>query len=126
MGERLTLGYRARIKPDSHWESDDYANREVILIERSSGSNFAALVLKEGVNVPLDRAAGTVDDSIAWLHESELEFVDDDIEANVGFTDWYQEVEDNFCPDCGHLCSDEDKIENEDELRCPKCDCEWR
>lgn len=56
--EKLTVGYRARIKPSSRWKDDNYANREIILAERGSNGDFSVMVLKEGVNVPLDKHWG--------------------------------------------------------------------
>lgn len=123
-GNKLTLGYRARIKPSSRWGDDDYANREVILAERSSGGDFSAMVLKEGVNVPLDKHWKTVADEIAWLHESELDLVDKNIDTNIRFMDWYHEHEDDFCPDCGFF--DENVLAKPDYYPyCPKCNSEW-
>ena len=107
----LTVGYRARIlpaKPESLKEHQSfwrkvYANREVLLIERNHGANeFSAIVLREGVNVPLKKRDGkTVDDQIAWVPENELVLVDTNLEDNLNFIDWYQLNEDKFCPDCG-------------------------
>lgn len=118
MGEirmkRLTLGHRARIK-STRW--DRYDGHEVLLTKRS-GKEFAGLVLKKGVDIPLVKGTGTIIDGVAWLHPNELEFVDDNIEANMGFIDWYEENEDSFCPDCGNFCG-------EDAVSCPKCGCEW-
>lgn len=117
----LTVGYRARIKPASDQEGRDmirkwYANHEVLLTERSSGE-FACIVLKKGTNVPLIRDANIVIDEVAWLSPEELEFVDDNVEANIDFIDWYKENEENFCPHCDNFCG-------EDATNCPKCDCD--
>lgn len=122
--EKLTLGYRARIKPDSGWGDDDYANREVILAERSSNDDWSVMVLKEGVNVPLDKHWETVADEVAWIHESGLDLVDKNIEANIRFMDWWHEHEEDFCPDCGYF--DENVLIKYDYYPyCPKCNCEW-
>lgn len=123
MGERLTLGYRARIKPTSSWKDHGYANREVILTKRSAG-DWAVMVLKEGVNVPLDHHWKTVDDEVAWIHEDDLDLVDKDIDTNIQFMDWYHENEEDFCPDCGFF--DENVLAKHDYYPyCPKCKCEW-
>lgn len=110
----IGIGYRARIKSE-RWE--DLINHEVILTARS-GKNFHGIVLKKGINIPLIKGTGTVIDEIAWLHPDEIEFVDDNIKANMGFVDWYKKNEDSFCGDCGNFCG-------EDAASCPKCGCEW-
>ena len=112
--KRLTLGYRARIKSE-RWE--EYTNHEVLLTERS-GKNFGGIVLKKGANTLLTKGTGTVIDQVAWLYPDEIEFVDSNIEANMDFIDWYEENEDNFCPDCQNFCG-------ENATNCPKCGCEW-
>lgn len=108
MSERLTIGYRCRIKSDSSWKDWGYADRECILYERS-GQDFSVIMLKEGVNVPLERKDGVVVDGCAWLTEHEdLELVDKKIDANIRFLDWYDSVKDRECPDCGHLAWSEE------------------
>ena len=123
--ERLTIGYRCRIKPTSSWATGwGYGNREVILKERSV-SNFSAILLKEGRNVSLDRVSGTVEDCIAWLSESELELVDKSIDDNIRFLDWYEEAQEYECPDCGWLCQEDYAAQSDidDDYACPKCGC---
>lgn len=112
--KKLTLGYRARIK-SARW--DEYINHEVLLTERS-GKNFGGMVLRKGTNISLIKGTGTVIDQVAWLEPGEIEFVDDNIEANMDFIDWYEENENSFCPDCRNFCG-------EDAVNCPKCGCEW-
>ena len=128
--KRLTVGYRARVKPTSSWASHGYGNHECILKERSSG-NFSVIMLKEGKNVLLERKGGVVVDSCAWFDEEiDLEFVDDFIDINIKFLDWWEQAEEYQCPDCGHLNWDSEKdehnmVHDEEELDwcCNKCNC---
>jgi len=123
--ERLTVGYRCRIKPEGPWGlKDGYAGHEVILTERSR-KEFSVLVLKKGKDIPLNRVDGIVVNCIAWLDEDELEFVDKNIDTNIRFIDWYAEIEEYECPDCGHLCHEEymADLDRDDDFECPKCDC---
>lgn len=117
---KLTLGYRARIKPDTSW--DEYNGREVLLVEKSNG-DFSVMVLREGKDVALAKDADCpVVNEIAWLSESEMEFVDSDLEANFDFIDWYQDNEDSFCPHCLAYCAE---VVETHAFKCPKCGCEW-
>ena len=124
-GITLTSGYRARIKPTSSWAKNwNYGNHEVILTERSSNNDFSVMVLKEGVKVPLDHHWETVCDEVAWIHESNLDLVDKDIDTNIRFINWWHEHEEDFCPDCGYF--DENVLAKYDYYPyCPKCNCEW-
>ena len=130
---KLTIGYRCRIKSTSSWNKNwGYGDREVLLQERSGGE-FSVLVLKKGENVPLDKHWETVDNSIAWLTEDDLELVDKKIATNIKFMDWYEEHEEEFCPDCGYW--EEGAFNSDDEAEskwfdkksgdylCPKCGC---
>lgn len=112
--EELKIGYRARIKSD-RW---DELNGHEVLLDGRSGKEFKGVVLKEGTNVPLAKGTGTVEDHVAWLHPDELEFVDNNLDANMDFIDWYKENEDNFCGDCGNFC-------DENANTCLKCGCDW-
>ena len=38
---------------------------------------------------------------MAWIDEEDMVLVDSDFDTNLDFIDWYQEHEDEFCPDCG-------------------------
>jgi hypothetical protein len=133
MIERLTVGYRCRVKPDSSWAKHGYAGHECILVERSSGGDFSVLMLKEGKNVPLSHKGGVVIDKCAWFDETaDLELVDKNLDDNLRFMAWWSEVEEYECPDCRHLCWDDTKQDHtmfEDEHLewcCPKCKCGFR
>ena len=126
---KLTIGYRCRIKEGSSWANSFEAGREVILKERQA-REFSVIVLKKGTNIPLIQEGGTVVNEAAWFsEEKDLELVDSNIEANIRFMDWYEEVQEYECPDCLHLCWNEDKQEStliDDENGegcCPKCGC---
>jgi len=121
--DRLILGYRCVIKPDSCW-GRYYSNHEILLSERSH-IQFGAIVLKKGKCVPLDRVDGTVVDSIAWLKEDDMELVDKCIDTNIRFVDWYAKIEEYECPDCSHLCYEEymADLDRDDDFECPKCGC---
>lgn len=112
--EKLTIGCRARIKA-ARWHECN--NREVLLDGRS-GEDFKGVLLKEGTNIPLIKGTGTVEDHVAWLHPDELEFVDNNLDANMDFIDWYQRNEDSFCDDCDNFCG-------ESATSCPECGYDW-
>ena len=125
MSERLTIGYRCRVKPGSSWCDHGYADHECILAKRS-GQDFSVVMLKKGTNVALFRGDGTVVDECAWFEEhSDLELVDKDIDTNIRFLDWYEEAKEYECPDCLHLCKDEFEADSDrdDDFACTKCGC---
>ncbi len=111
--KRLTVGCRARILPPApknkkdrrHFERswrENYPNREVLLIERSSGGEFSVLLLVSGENVPLTQGGkNVVDNKVAWISEEDMELVDANFSVNLDFIDWYEEHEEYYCPDCG-------------------------
>ena len=114
MKERLTIGCRARVKTleekikqegpgffanEDHWRKE-YGGREVLLTERSHGGEFSAIVLGKDVDKLEKEKTGIVDNEIAWISEDDLILVNKDFEENLDFIDWYQEHEDDFCPDC--------------------------
>jgi len=96
---RLTVGYRARIIPldnklkrgkISSWRRN-YGGREVLLTERSNGS-FSVLLIGESAT----EGPKTVEGEMAWIPEEDLEFVNDDLDTNIDFIDWYQENEEDL------------------------------
>ena len=100
--KRLTIGMRARFKPDSRYAKEygcEAGGNEVLLQERSSGGDFSVMIL--GQKELKKKDSTTVDNQLAWVEEDALEFVDADFETNLDFMDWYQANEDNFCGDCG-------------------------
>lgn len=124
MSERLTIGYRCRVKPTSSW-ADDYAYRECILAKRS-GREFSVLMLKKGTHVKLERKDGTVVDECAWFSEEhDLSLVDKAVDKNIRFLDWYEEAKEYECPDCLHLCQEEYEadMDRDDDFACSKCGC---
>ena len=128
--KRLTIGFRARIKPGTSWDKDwEYGNREVLLVERSSGGDFSVMILKEGVNVPLLRENDCpVRNEVAWVDEDDRELVDKDLDTNMDFIDWYQEHRDDFCGDCGVWFPNNGAIDpaTDEEHVCPSEDCSGR
>ncbi len=126
MSKKLTVGYRCRVKMTSSWAEDGFGGHECILKERGSHGEFSVIMLKEGINVPLLHEDGVVADVCAWLNEeSDLEFVDDNIDKNIRFLDWYAEAEEYECPDCLHLCKEEYEadLDRDDDFGCPECGC---
>jgi len=133
--KRLTVGCRARILPPGpknkkdkrHFEKswcDNYPNREVLLIERSLGGNFAVLLLISGENVPLTQGAkNVVDNQVAWISEEDMELVDADFNTNLDFIDWYQEHEECYCPDCGEWGGGEISSIDYFDFECPNKKC---
>jgi hypothetical protein len=98
VGTRLTVGYRAHIKQKSHW-NEMFRNHDVLL-EKRSGAEFAAIVLKKGFNGKLIKSVVLVIGGVAWIDEQDLELVDTNLADNLKFMDWYKEVEEDICPNC--------------------------
>ncbi len=123
--KRLTVGMRARLKAESswcegHWEFDE--NTELLLVKRSHGS-FSCMVL--GQKELKKEDPNTVVNEIAWVDEEDLVFVNDDFEDNLDFIDWYQEHEDDFCPDCNAWFPDYGRTDPaiDDDYYCPNEKC---
>lgn len=97
---RLTVGMRAKFKKDTaeSYTWSDCAGYECLLEERS-GKSFSVMIL--GQKELKKEDPKTVLNQVAWVNEEDLEFVDDDFRTNLDFIDWYQEHEEDFCPDCG-------------------------
>lgn len=110
---KLTIGCRAALKKGSHWAKDFEAGRHVILRKRS-GTDFAAFVLPKGFTGKLEKDIRLFDNSVAWVGEEELELVDCDFATNLPIMDWYDEIEEDICPDCGIRFLDNDG-------ECPVC-----
>lgn len=138
--ERLSTGMRCLIKPTCvSWFDDEKGNNEVLLIERSSSGRFSFLRL--GQKELKRKDPKTVVGGGAWIGEEDLIFVDNNLKANMNFIDWYQEHEDEFCPDCGAwfpeqgteeeagaepACPNEKCPGNlEAQGLCPSCATEW-
>jgi hypothetical protein len=129
--QRLTVGCRARFKPEKakahSWS--EYAGHECLLEERSSGGDFSVMILGKGPNAPLiKKDPNTVIGQVAWVHESELEFVDANFKVNMDFIDWYSEHEEDFCGDCGAWFPEYGSIDpktHEDRV-CPNESCPGR
>lgn len=110
---RLTVGCRARIlklkekpkrKGPEYTSNEDYwrkiyGGHEVLLKTRSS-SGFDVMVLGKGVKKLKKEAPNTVINEVAWVSEEDMELVDKDFDINLDFMDWYQDHEEDFCPDC--------------------------
>jgi hypothetical protein len=94
---RLTIGCRARMLNTSH---RSYAGHEVLLKERNSNGDFAVMILGKNVKELEKEKSGIVENEIAWVSESALELVDKDFDTNLDFMDWYEQHENDFCPDC--------------------------
>ena len=130
MSKKLTIGMRCRFKPaeaeDYSWR--EFAGHEALLRERSSGS-FSVMVLGKGKNVELKKKdPNTIINQVAWVDESDLEFVDADFKANLEFMDWYEEYEDCFCGDCGAWFPDNGTVDptTDKDHVCPNEDCPGR
>ncbi len=130
--QRLTVGCRAHIitieeKPkqtgpgfygnEESWR-EDYGGREVLLVERSHGT-FDVMLLGKGVKELKKKDPHTVVDKMAWIDEEDMVLVDSDFDTNLDFIDWYQEHEDEFCPDCGAWFPKQKM----DEASCPNQKC---
>lgn len=114
---RPTVGFRCKLKPDSHWTDDFEPGRHMILTERKDGE-FHVLVLPKGFTGELVKDITLIDDSVAWIGEGELDVVDGDLYTNMSFIDWYQNVQENECPDCGQsIITGKEK--------CPECGFSW-
>jgi hypothetical protein len=135
MKTRLTVGCRARILTlkeklkqegpkfpanENFWRKQ-YGGHEVLLIERCTNGDFSALVLGKEVKELKKEDHRTVIDSIAWVSEDDLKLVDQNFNANLDFIDWYQEHEDEFCPDCG-VWFPENSL-TDDDVQCPNKEC---
>ncbi len=111
---RLTVGCRARFltieeKPldrkngfvnEGHWR-EEYGGREVLIKERSSSGGFSVMLIGEGVKKLRKRDPRTIENEMAWVDEEDLILVDTNFDNNLDFIDWYEEHEEDFCPDCG-------------------------
>ena len=129
---RLTVGCRVRFltikeKPlnrkngfinEGHWRQE-YGGREVLIQERGGSGDLSVILLGKGVKELKKEDANTVDGAMAWVPESDLVLVDDDFDKNLDFIDWYEEHEEDFCPDCGAWFPDNDRI---DDI-CPSKKC---
>jgi hypothetical protein len=86
--ERLSIGMRARIKSGKHsWNC--YAGRECLLVNISYPGNFSVIVLPKGDRVPLRKRKSTIANSVSWVNEESLEWVDSDFKKNFEFIEWY-------------------------------------
>ncbi len=138
--QRLIIGSRARIltlkekpkqvgpeffKNEESWR-EEFGGREVLLVKRSSGDgDFSVMLLGKGVKELKRKDPHTVKDRMSWVPEEDMVLVDRDFDANLDFIDWYQEHEEEFCPDCGAwfpenetddaLCPCPSLLEEEDE-----------
>ena len=135
--QRLTIGCRARIitieeKPkqtgseffanESSWR-EGYGGREVLLEERNQG-DFSVMLLGKGVKELKKKDGHTIDGGMAWVPEEDMVFVNKDFDANLDFIDWYQEHEDEFCPDCGVWFPENGGLnEDETDVLCPNQKC---
>lgn len=135
MTKRLTVGCRARIltlkeKPkqtgrhhfanEEHWR-EEYGGREVLLLKRDDGQ-FHVMLLGEGVTKLKKEDEHTVENQMSWVPESDMVWVNSNFKANLDFIDWYQENEDNFCPDCGAWFPMRGGMDdNNIQCACPKC-----
>lgn len=105
---RLTVGYRARIltlkeKPrnkkhlgyEGHSWRRDYGGREVLLSERDANCGFSVMLLDRGVT-KLIKDKNIISNEMAWVPESDMAIVDDDLGTNLDFMDWYKDNEENY------------------------------
>jgi hypothetical protein len=135
---RLTIGCRARIltlieRPSrngkkGHFLNEDswrrnYGGREVLLIERTTGGDFSVMLLGKGVTKLKRKDPNTVVNKMAWIPEEDLVLVDRNFDKNLDFIDWYQEHEDDFCPDCGTWFPDRGRTNpvTKRDFACPSC-----
>lgn len=121
---RLTIGCRARILNKSSWR-EDIGAAEILLKERSSGGDFAVMVLGKGIKELEKEKSGVVVNEVAWVSEKDMELINRDFETNLDFMDWYDEHEEDFCPDCLGWFPNigrEDPKTGED-FKCPNKEC---
>ena len=128
MGKRLTIGMRAKFKPNATGNTvwDEYADHECLLKERTSGGDFSVMVL--GQKELKKEDPKTVINEVAWVSEDELEFVNAKFKANLDFMDWYQEHSDEFCGDCLAWFPNNGAIDpdTDEDYVCPNEDCPGR
>jgi len=92
----ITVGSRATVISD-RWE--EFKGQDV-LISKRNGNKFNVIVLASGVK-EITLEPSLFEDEAAWFSLDELEFVDNNLEANMAGINWYQEHQDEYCPDCG-------------------------
>lgn len=96
---RLTVGMRCRIKKTSSWYYKHKPTLNEVILQERSGRSFSFIHL--GQKKLIKKDPQTVIGGGAWIEEDELTFVNDNFKENLDFLDWYQEHEEDFCPDCG-------------------------
>jgi hypothetical protein len=99
---RITVGCRCAFKEDSSWAKDWLEpGRHCLIEKRSGGDDFAVFILPKGFTDKLTKDITLHDNSVAWVHMDELELVDRDYATNLDFMDWFEEVKEDICADCG-------------------------
>jgi hypothetical protein len=109
--KRITIGVRCRFKTlkelpsrngkkeffanEDSWRRD-YGGQHVLLKERSRGEFAVMLIDKKFTNERIlpKETDGVIEDVMAWVPESDLVFVNADLDSNLDFMDWYEENED--------------------------------
>ena len=134
---RLTVGYRARIltlkeKPaqglrrhgnEGSWRRSD-GGREVLLVERGHDS-FSVMLLGKGIKELKRKDPNTIVGQMAWVPEDDMVLVDMDLDTNLDFIDWYQNHEEDFCPDCYGWFPDRGRLINGKDAVCPNGKCDY-
>ncbi len=106
MKRRLTVGFKARLKEhhrtkrSTGYDMSDVCGMEVLLTERSNSGSFAILILNEKGVTKYKKSCKIIHDSLAWVEEGDLEFINDDVNTNLDFIDWY---EDHECSKCSNF-----------------------
>jgi len=122
--QRLTIGCRARILKESSWY-EDIGEQEILLKERSSGGDFAVIVLGKGVKELEKEKTGIVENEVAWVSERDMKLINRDFDTNLDFMDWYVEHEDDFCSDCLGWFPNNGREDPEtgEDFKCPSKEC---
>jgi len=135
--KRLTIGCRARIFTikeipkrtgpgyagnEDSWRKE-FGGREVLLQKRSASSGFSVMLIGEGVTELKKEVPKTIGNQMAWISEEDMELINRDFDTNLDFMDWYEENEENFCPDCGAWFPDRGRADakTNKDFECPSC-----
>jgi hypothetical protein len=114
---KIGIGSRCAFKKGTRWtKGDNFATGQQIIIKKRSGKDFSVFVLRKGFTGELTQDIKLYDNCVSWVHEDEIELVDNNVKENMAFIDWFDSVYDNICGDCLEA------FLNKDET-CPNKDC---
>ena len=116
---RITVGCRCAFKETSRWAKGKFRDFEPgrqCLVEKRDGSDLAVFVLPKGFTGKITKDITLHDNSVAWVDEDDLILIDRDYATNLDFLDWFAEIKEDICGDCGKHMTDEEGI-------CPDPEC---